>query len=166
MSIVTPTNVAASNGSYSNGILITWEYTGNLSGVSRWDIYRWEAGQAPVYYTSTWGNNLSYLDRLNVWGHPSSVYTHYYYSVAAYSVSYGIGSLGNSDLGYTSFGADTTAPTVSTFSPTDGATGVAVGSNIVVTFSETIARGTGNIELRAGSALGTIVETFNAATST
>jgi Ca2+-binding RTX toxin-like protein len=62
--------------------------------------------------------------------------------------------------------ADTTAPTVSTFSPTDGATGVAVASNIVVTFSETIARGTGNIELRAGSATGTIVETFDAASST
>jgi Ca2+-binding RTX toxin-like protein len=60
---------------------------------------------------------------------------------------------------------DTTAPTVSTFSPTDGATGVAVASNIVVTFSETIARGTGNIELRSGSATGTIVETFNAASS-
>jgi Ca2+-binding RTX toxin-like protein len=65
-----------------------------------------------------------------------------------------------------SIASDTTAPTVSTFSPTDGATGVAVSSNIVVTFSETIVRGTGNIELRAGSATGTIVETFNAATST
>jgi Ca2+-binding RTX toxin-like protein len=61
---------------------------------------------------------------------------------------------------------DTTAPTVSTFSPMDGATGVTVGSNIVVTFSETIARGTGNIELRAGSATGTLVESFNTATST
>jgi Ca2+-binding RTX toxin-like protein len=61
---------------------------------------------------------------------------------------------------------DTTAPTVSTFSPTDGSTGVAVSSNIVVTFSETIARGTGNIELRFGSAIGAIVETFNAASST
>jgi Ca2+-binding RTX toxin-like protein len=65
-----------------------------------------------------------------------------------------------------SIASDTTAPTVSTFSPTDGATGVAVDSNIVVTFSETIARGTGNIELRAGSATGTLVESFNAASST
>ena len=65
-----------------------------------------------------------------------------------------------------SLAIDTSAPTVSAFNPTDGAKGVAVGSNIVVTFSETIARGTGTIELRSGSATGTIVETFNAATST
>ena len=61
--------------------------------------------------------------------------------------------------------ADTTAPTVSTFSPTDASTGVAVGSNIVLTFNETIARGTGNIEIRSGSATGTLVESFNAASS-
>jgi Ca2+-binding RTX toxin-like protein len=57
------------------------------------------------------------------------------------------------------------APTVSTFSPTDGSTGITVGSNIALTFSEAIARGTGNITLRSGSATGTIVESFDAATS-
>ena len=61
--------------------------------------------------------------------------------------------------------ADKAAPTVSTFSPTDGLTGVTVGSNIVLTFSESIARGTGNITLRSGSATGAIVESFNVATS-
>jgi Ca2+-binding RTX toxin-like protein len=60
---------------------------------------------------------------------------------------------------------DVTAPTVSTFTPTDGLTGVAVGSNIALTFSEAIVRGTGTITLRSGSATGTIVESFNAATS-
>lgn len=60
---------------------------------------------------------------------------------------------------------DTTAPTVLAFSPADATTGVAVASNIVVTFSEAIARGTGMIQLRAGSATGTIVESFDAATS-
>jgi Ca2+-binding RTX toxin-like protein len=58
---------------------------------------------------------------------------------------------------------DTTAPTVSTFSPTDGLTGVAIGSNIVVTFSEAIKFGTGNIEIRDGSAAGTIIATYNVA---
>jgi hypothetical protein len=61
---------------------------------------------------------------------------------------------------------DTTAPTVATFGPTDAATGVAVGSNIVLTFSEAIQRGTGNIQIRSGSATGEVVETFDAATST
>ena len=60
---------------------------------------------------------------------------------------------------------DFTAPTVLNFSPTDGATGVAVGSNIVVTFSEAIARGTGTITLRSGSATGAAIESFDAATS-
>lgn len=41
--------------------------------------------------------------------------------------------------------ADVTAPTVSAFSPSDGASGVSVSSNLVVTFSENIAKGTGNI---------------------
>lgn len=60
---------------------------------------------------------------------------------------------------------DTTVPTVSTFGPTDAATDVAIGSNIVLTFNEAIARGTGNIQIRSGSATGTVVETFDAATS-
>ena len=56
----------------------------------------------------------------------------------------------------------TTGPiTVSSFSPTDGATDVAVDSNIVITFSENIAKGSGNITLRAGSASGTVRQTID-----
>src|SRR5574343_189518 len=70
-------------------------------------------------------------------------------------------------LGGVSLGAaaDATAPTVSSFNPSDGATGVAVNSNITLTFSEAIQRGTGSIQLRSGSASGTVVETFDAASS-
>ena len=60
---------------------------------------------------------------------------------------------------------DTTPPTVLTFSPAGSDTGVAVRSNIVLTFSEAIAKGTGNIEIHQGSATGAVVETFNAASS-
>jgi hypothetical protein len=42
---------------------------------------------------------------------------------------------------------------------------VAVGANIVLSFSEAIARSTGTITLRSGSATGTIVESFDAANS-
>lgn len=60
--------------------------------------------------------------------------------------------------------ADTTPPTVLSFSPADEATGVAIGSNIVLTFSEPIQRGGGSITLlNLGS--GTAVETFDAASS-
>jgi cyclophilin family peptidyl-prolyl cis-trans isomerase/methionine-rich copper-binding protein CopC len=59
---------------------------------------------------------------------------------------------------------DTTAPTVSNFNPADEATGVAVTSNLVFTFSEAIQRGTGSIVLK--NAAGTVIETLEAATST
>jgi len=56
----------------------------------------------------------------------------------------------------------TTGPiTTSSFSPTDGATSVLIDSNIVITFSENITKGTGNITLRSGSASGTIRQTID-----
>ncbi len=42
---------------------------------------------------------------------------------------------------------DTVAPTLSSSSPADNATSVAVGDNIVLTFSETVKAGTGNITI-------------------
>ena len=61
---------------------------------------------------------------------------------------------------------DTTAPTVNTFSPADGATGVAVDHNIVVEFSEPIQRGEGIIAIFRDSADCLVVENYDAATST
>jgi methionine-rich copper-binding protein CopC len=58
---------------------------------------------------------------------------------------------------------DTTAPTVLSFNPLDEATGVAVGANIVVTFSEAIQRGTGSIVLKTSG--GAVIATYNAADS-
>jgi Ca2+-binding RTX toxin-like protein len=90
-----------------------------------------------------------------------------------YYVTFANGSIqdlaGNNFYGITTYDfitQDTTAPQVSTFSPTDGATGVAVGSNIVLTFNEAIKKGTGTIVLKSGSANGPTVETFDAANST
>jgi VCBS repeat-containing protein len=56
---------------------------------------------------------------------------------------------------------DVNSPIVTTFSPTKGATGVAIGSDIVVTFSEAIQRGTGNIVLK--DAANNVVATYDAA---
>ena len=58
---------------------------------------------------------------------------------------------------------DTTAPTISAFSPANGAVGVALGANIIVTFSEAIAYGTGTIVLKTSA--GVVVESFDAASS-
>jgi methionine-rich copper-binding protein CopC len=66
---------------------------------------------------------------------------------------------------YDFFTLDTTPPTVTTFSPTDAAKGVAVGSNIVLTFSEMIQKGAGAIEIHSGSAIGPTVATYDAANS-
>ena len=55
----------------------------------------------------------------------------------------------NASVVYSS--ADTAAPTLSSSSPTDNATNVAVTSNIVLTFSEAVARQTGNITIKKTS---------------
>ncbi|MFZ4526064.1 MAG: Ig-like domain-containing protein [Chlorobium sp.] len=73
--------------------------------------------------------------------------------------SYFMGSSGNN-------GTDTTPPTITAFRPADGVTGVAVGSNIVLTFSEAIQKGTGVIAIHSGSATGAVVESYDVATST
>ena len=56
------------------------------------------------------------------------------------------------------------APTVVTFQPADAATGVAVGSDIVLNFSEPIKNGTGLIEIHSGTEAGPVVASY-AATS-
>ena len=60
--------------------------------------------------------------------------------------------------------SDTTPPTATSFSPSDEALGVAVGSDIVLNFSEAIARGIGSIVLK--TAAGATVAIYDAATST
>ena len=58
---------------------------------------------------------------------------------------------------------DTTPPTLSSASPADESTGVAIDANLILAFSEAITRGTGNLVLKNSS--GTIIESFNIATS-
>ena len=89
-----------------------------------------------------------------------------------YVVQFAAGSVkdlaGNAYAGTTSYNfttlADAVPPTVLNASPVDQATGVATGANLVLTFSEAIQRGTGTIVLK--TAAGTVVATYDAATST
>jgi methionine-rich copper-binding protein CopC len=56
----------------------------------------------------------------------------------------------------------TTGPiTPSSFSPADGATAVDFTANIVITFSENISKGSGNITINTGSAGGTTTQTID-----
>ncbi|MFV1965145.1 MAG: cadherin-like domain-containing protein, partial [Pirellulaceae bacterium] len=61
-------------------------------------------------------------------------------------------------------GADNPAPTVSSLSPSDNATGVALDSNLVVTFDENIRKGSGNIVLKKSSD-NSVVETISVGSS-
>ncbi len=62
-----------------------------------------------------------------------------------------------------SLAADSTAPSALAFSPVDGATTAPIDGNVVVTFSEAIQRGAGNVVLK--TAAGVTVATYNAASS-
>lgn len=60
---------------------------------------------------------------------------------------------------------ETDPPLVSTYSPENLSKSAAVDANLVLTFNEAVSKGTGNIELRLGSASGALVESFNIASS-
>ena len=57
-------------------------------------------------------------------------------------------------------------PSVISFSPTDGSSDVSLTSNIVITFSANVEKGSGNITLRDGSASGTVIETIAVSSGT
>ena len=84
----------------------------------------------------------------------------YYLEARAFGTETGTYTLGVN----TSGSADTTAPRVLAFSPADEASAVAVSADITLSFSETVQRGSGTLRLETAS--GTLVESFDAATST
>jgi methionine-rich copper-binding protein CopC len=95
-------------------------------------------------------------------------------SNTAYFVTFDAGTIkdiaGNSFAGTTTYDfttGDTIAPMVTSYAPTDGATGIAAANDIVVTFSEAIQKGTsGTIVIHSGSANGAAIETYNLAGGT
>jgi len=92
--------------------------------------------------------------------------TEYYIQIEAnaFDDSAGNSYAGISDTTTWSFTTgDSTNPTVSSFSPTDNATNIAVGTNLVITFSEAVDAESGNITLKKASDNST-VETFDVTT--
>ena len=132
----------------------SYEFRANSSGL----------GDPILSLRNASGSQLAYNDDNGTSSNSMIAYTAittgiYYLDVAGY-----LNNTGSYSLSAT-FLADTIAPTVSSYSPGDGVNGVAVSSNLVLTFSEAIQRGSGTISLRSGSATGTVVENFDAATS-
>jgi methionine-rich copper-binding protein CopC len=58
---------------------------------------------------------------------------------------------------------DVTAPTVSSFSPSDGSIGVSISSNFVIEFNENIQKGIGNITIKKSD--GSTIETIDVTTA-
>ncbi len=69
------------------------------------------------------------------------------------------GISGDGTWSFTTVLPDTTAPTISTLNPTNGANDINSVSNLIVTFNEVVAFGSGNITLKQSG--GAVVETFD-----
>lgn len=90
---------------------------------------------------------------------PSGGGTQYYTSTMASARNWDIET--DTTL-YAHWIADPTAPTVTSFSPTDNATNVIISTDLVVTFSEPVAFGGGAITIRS-SLNGSVIETYDVA---
>ena len=131
-------------------------------------VLKTTAGVVVATYDATSSANLS-ISGSTLTINPSSNLA----NSTAYKVEFAAGSIkdiaGNAYAGTTTYNfttaaaADLTPPTVANFSPADEATGVAVGADVVLIFSEPIQRGTGSILLK--TTVGSLVATFDAATS-
>jgi len=76
-----------------------------------------------------------------------------------------INTSGNISAGIATFTRLDVPPVPLTFSPSIGATGVSLNSNIIITFDQQVYKGTGNITLRANSAGGTAFSTIGVSSS-
>jgi Ca2+-binding RTX toxin-like protein/methionine-rich copper-binding protein CopC len=90
--------------------------------------------------------------------------TDYYVEIAAGAIQDLAGNNYAGTTGATTWNfttvADTTAPTATNFSPADNTTNIAVAANLVVTLSEAVQKGTGNIVVKKVSD-NSVVETIN-----
>ena len=90
-----PTNVSATDGTYSDKVTISWTWKGNLP--DRFYIYRSTTNDcsSAILLSDTMGVNMSYIDKEAIVG------TTYYYWVKAYFIDNGLyGEFSSSDAGY------------------------------------------------------------------
>ena len=183
-SLSIPTSVNLSSG--TAGLTISGTATDDLSGVDQVVVYFDKELSYSSQLSSASFSTYSFLGNWGIWDSWSDGTSTQTYGISSFN-SQGIynvtsvkvqdiqgntrtyspeqlAAMGiNTKLTVIGATADITAPTVTTFSPADEASGVAVGSNIVVTFSEAITKGTGNIFLKTIS--GSVIATYDAATS-
>jgi len=133
-------------------------HSGSATGalVERFDV----ASSTRLFFS---GGTLT-IDPLNDLGGN----TRYYVTLAKGTVKDLAGNnySGTSTYDFKTAAIDTVAPTVSSFNPVDGSLIASVNTNITLTFNESIKAGSGFIEIHSDSAIGTLVERFDAASST
>src|SRR4028119_2360962 len=137
--------------------------SGIITQTSDIDVFSFAAGAGLLNFTinpAPYGPNLDILAELfNSSGNiiassnfSSNLFANINTSVSAGNYFLSIksngqyGRVGQYTISGTVAPADTTPPTVSSLSPADNATGVGVGANLVLNFSEAIQKGTGNLE--------------------
>jgi methionine-rich copper-binding protein CopC len=139
--------------------------SGIITQTSDIDVFSFPAGAGLLNFTinpAPYGPNLDILaELLNSSGNiiassnPSSnLFANSNTSVTAGNYFLSIksngqyGRVGQYTISGTVSSGDTTPPTASSFSPADNATGVGVGANLVINFSEAIQKGTGNLVIK------------------
>jgi methionine-rich copper-binding protein CopC len=139
--------------------------SGIITQTSDIDVFSFPAGAGLLNFTinpAQYGPNLDILAELiNSSGNiiassnlSSNLFANINTSVSAGNYFLSIksngqyGRVGQYTISGTVAPADTTPPTASSFSPADNATGVGVGDNLVINFSEAIQKGTGNLVIK------------------
>jgi serralysin len=139
--------------------------SGIITQTSDIDVFSFPAGAGLLNFTinpAQYGPNLDILaELLNSSGNiiassnlSSNLFANINTSVSAGNYFLSIksngqyGRVGQYTISGTVAPADTTPPTASSFSPADNATGVGVGANLVINFSEAIQKGTGNLVIK------------------
>lgn len=84
-------------------------------------------------------------------------------TVSAASVSYTLRNVETLVFSDATIQLGGSGPSVTSFTPADDASGVAVDANIVATFSAAVQRGSGTVQIKTGA--GSVVESFSIATS-
>ena len=150
--------------------------SGIITQTSDIDVFSFAAGSGLLTFTinpTEYGPNLDILaELLNSSGNiiassnlSSNLFANINTSVSAGNYFLSIksngeyGRVGQYTISGTVAPADTTAPTASSFSPVDNATGVGVADNLVTNFSEAIQKGTGNLVIKKQSD-NSVVETI------
>lgn len=171
-------------GSTVTSLDISFDYEKYRSGSRAWDWFFYHSSAANSAGTNLNDGNQTYTadaDNNVVYNPPASISKTFtisgltitngstYYLIWRYTGNGGktnsqILGLDNFSIKLNTTPTDTTPPSLSSLNPTNSATNVLVGSNLVATFDENVAKGTGNIIIKRYSD-NSVVETIDVTSS-